>query len=70
MPYNSNERLEREARESLVASDLSAKMKQWRDQSPPPDGGGNGASPLRILLALLVLGGAAWLFWPPAPPSP
>ena len=32
MLYNSNERLEREARESLVASDLSAKMKQWRDQ--------------------------------------
>ncbi|MBK6995230.1 MAG: hypothetical protein IPH31_09985 [Lewinellaceae bacterium] len=64
MPYNSNERLEREARESLVASDLSAKMKQWREQSPPPAGGGGGISPLRILLVLLLLGGAAWLFWP------
>lgn len=65
MPYNSNERLEREARESLVASDLSAKMKQWRNT--PPEGGnrGNGA-PLRILLVLLALGGAAWLFWPKA----
>ncbi|MFN0176005.1 MAG: hypothetical protein ACKVU0_15245 [Saprospiraceae bacterium] len=64
MPYNSKDRLEREARESLVASDLSAKMKQWRDQSPPPSGGGDGISPLRILLVLLFLGGAAWLFWP------
>jgi len=66
MSYNSNERLEREARESLVAADLSAKMKQWRNQSPPPSGGGNGFSPLRILLVLLVLGGAVWLFWPVA----
>ena len=64
MPYNANERLEREARESLVASDLSAKMKQWRDQTPPPKGGGSGGAPLRILLLLLALGGAAWLFWP------
>jgi len=64
MPYNSNERLEREARESLVASDLSAKMKQWREQSPPPAGGGGGISPLRILLVLLLVVGAAWLFWP------
>jgi len=64
MSYNSNERLEREARESLVAADLSAKMKQWRNQSPPPSGGGNGFSPVLILLVLLVLGGAVWLFWP------
>ncbi len=70
MPYNSNERLEREARESLVASDLSAKMKQWRDQGPSPKGGGNNASPLGILLLLLILGGAAWLFWPKYGPSP
>lgn len=62
MPYNSNERLEREARESLVAADLSAKMKQWREQSPPPKGGGG--SPLRFLLLLLAMTGIAWLFWP------
>lgn len=65
MPYNSSEQLEREARESLVASDLSAKMKQWRDQ-PPPQSNGNGGAPLRILLVLLALVGAAWLFWPKA----
>ena len=46
MENNTNERLEREARESLVAADLSAKMKQWRGQSPPPDGGGNGGRTL------------------------
>lgn len=64
MPYNSNDRLEREALESLVASDLSAKMKQWRDQAPPPNGSGNRRNPLLWLMLLLALGVAAWLFWP------
>lgn len=61
MPYDSNERLEREALESLVASDLSAKMKQWGGQDPAPRGGGFFP---RLLLVLLALGVAAWLFWP------
>ena len=64
MPYNSKERLEREALESLVAADLSAKMKQWRNAPPAPPNPGMGNSMLRILLLLLALGGAAWLFWP------
>ncbi len=64
MPYNSKNRLEREALESLVAADLSAKMKHWRNQSPPPNGRGNNGWPIRLLLVLLALGGAAWLFWP------
>jgi hypothetical protein len=58
-----HDRLENEARESLVASELSAKMKQWR-QSPPPPGKGN---PKRLkyltpLLMLLAFGGAAWYY--------
>lgn len=64
MPNNSNDRLERDARESLVASDLSAKMKQWRDNPAPPDND-RGSSPfLKILLILLIAGGGAWFFWP------
>ncbi len=66
IPDNTNERLEREARESLVAADLSAKMKQWRGQSPPPDSGNGGSSKLRLLLLLLAFGGAAWWLWPKA----
>lgn len=65
MADNTNERLEHEARESLVAADLSAKMKQWREQSGSPSDGG-GASWLRILLLLLAFGGAAWWLWPKA----
>lgn len=64
MPYNTNDRLEREASESLVASELSAKMKQWREQAPPPKGRGSGASPFLILLVLFILVGVAWMFWP------
>lgn len=62
MPNNSNDRLEREARESLVAADLSAKMKQWRNSDPPPEKGKGWLLPL--LLLLLAFGGAALLFWP------
>ena len=61
MSEKTNERLEREARESLVAADLSAKMKHWRHQTPPPSGGGGWA---RLLILLLTFGGAAWWFWP------
>jgi tetratricopeptide (TPR) repeat protein len=64
MPDHYHERLEHEARESLVADDLSAKMKQWRDQAPPPKGKKGGGPAFRILLVLLAFGGAAWLFWP------
>jgi TolA-binding protein len=64
MPNNSNDRLEREALESLVAADLSAKMKQWRNSDPPPEKGKGWLLPL--LLLLLAFGGAAWLFWPKA----
>lgn len=70
MLNNSNDRLEREARESLVAADLSAKMKQWRNPDPPP---GKGRGWLLPVLLLLAFGGAAWLFWPkttkPVPPT-
>jgi tetratricopeptide (TPR) repeat protein len=76
MPYNDKERLEREALESLVASDLSAKMKQWRSSNNPPPPPQNRV--LRWLLLLLVIAGAIWLFRPwqaekkaaPAPPAP
>ena len=69
MADKTNERLEHEAREALVAADLSAKMKQWREQpNSPPDGGG--ASWLRILLLLLAFGGAAWWLWPKADEMP
>ncbi len=64
MPYNSNDRLEREALESLVASDLSAKMKQWHDPATPPNGRGNRGNSLLWLLLLIAFGGAVWLFWP------
>ena len=72
MADNTNERLEREAREALVAADLSAKMKQWRQQTPPRR---SGKSLLLLLFLLCVLGGAAWWFWPnteaekPLPPD-
>ncbi|MDX1913746.1 MAG: tetratricopeptide repeat protein [Saprospiraceae bacterium] len=63
MPYNDKERLERESLESLVAADLSAKMKKWRQPNePPPEKGGKW---LRILLMLLIFGGAAWLLFGP-----
>lgn len=64
MSDKTNEKLEREARESLVASDLSAKMKQWKNQPPAPENGNNGGSKLPILLLLLALSGAAWWLWP------
>lgn len=74
MPDNANERLENEALESLVASDLSAKMKQWRGAPPTPPAGGKKRFWMGFML--LALGGAAWLLWPhasakqpmPAPP--
>lgn len=75
MSEKTNERLENEAREALVAADLSAKMKQWRGAPPPPSGG---TGWLRLLIMLLAFGGAAWWFWPqtkvtqtpaPAPPA-
>lgn len=53
-----SEQIEREAREALVAADLSAKMKQW--STPPPGHHKGGRSNLRLLLLLLALGGAAW----------
>ena len=77
MSENTNERLEHEARESLVASDLSAKMKQWREQTPPQPGG-NGRFPWLFIVLLLAIGAAVWWFWPtaedktmsdPAPPA-
>jgi tetratricopeptide (TPR) repeat protein len=75
MPDHYHERLEHQARESLVADDLSAKMKQWQQHAPPPKGKKGGGPLLPILLMLLALGGAAWLFWPSAdanvePPQP
>jgi hypothetical protein len=72
MPDNLNEKMEQEARESLVASDLSAKMKQWRrTPSNTPKFGGF----WRILLLLLVAGGGIWWFRSaslskPQPPPP
>lgn len=65
MPDKTNERLEEEARESLVATDLSAKMKQWRDQ-PPPGAALRGNPGLLLLLLLLIGAGAAWWLWPEA----
>ncbi|MFN0212840.1 MAG: hypothetical protein ACKVT2_01185 [Saprospiraceae bacterium] len=69
MPYNSNKRLEREARESLVASDLSAKMKQWRDPNQDPGEGGNTLLLFRLLLFVALLASALWIFWPPKKPD-
>ncbi len=69
MSNKNTERLEQEARESLVAADLSAKMKQWRPAPETPKGGGRAWS---IILLLSFLG-AAWWFWPSAevpPPQP
>jgi hypothetical protein len=70
MPDKTNERLEREAREALIAADLSAKMKRWR--LPPPGGGNRGNPKLLFLILLLAFGGAAWWLWPDpeAPMSP
>ncbi len=64
MSDKTNEWLEREAREALVAADLSAKMKQWRQETPPRRRGGRPV--LFVLLLLLFLGAAAWWFWPDA----
>ncbi|MBL7827967.1 MAG: hypothetical protein JNJ57_15160 [Saprospiraceae bacterium] len=66
-----NDKLENEAFESLIASDLSAKMKHWGNGPTQPENprGGNWLK----LLALLLVGGAIWWFWPsrqPAPPPP
>lgn len=64
MSDKTNERLEREAREALVAADLSAKMKQWRN--PPPKERNGGSPRFRMLMLLLALGLAAWWVWPAA----
>ncbi|MEO6038072.1 MAG: hypothetical protein ABIQ93_06635 [Saprospiraceae bacterium] len=56
--------LEHEARESLVATDLSAKMKQWGGR-PLGEGGGGKPRALPLFFLLLVCG-AAWWFWPKA----
>ncbi|MBL7806701.1 MAG: hypothetical protein JNN28_02740 [Saprospiraceae bacterium] len=69
MPNNNQERLEHEALESLVANELSAKMKHWRAQNQPPPRR-NGKWFLRLLVMLLVCGGVAWLFWPSPQPRP
>ncbi len=60
------ERLEREAREALVAADLSAKMKQWRPAPEPPKGGGR----VWAIILLLALAAAAWFFWPQTERAP
>jgi hypothetical protein len=66
MSDKTTERLEQEAREALIAADLSARLKQWRGQ-PPPSGGNGGSRPgLILLLLLLAFGGAAWWLWPKA----
>jgi hypothetical protein len=70
----SQERLEQEALNALVAADLSAKMNQWRQTPPPPD---NRRRRWLPLLLLALLGGATWWLWPttapmvpPAAPAP
>lgn len=63
MPNEEKDRLEKEALESLVASDLSEKMKQWSSGPAPqePERSGRRYWWLLVLLPVLALGGWFWL---------
>ncbi len=65
MPYNSNDRLEQEAREALVAADLSARMKQWGKPGEPPNkNGGSKKYAFLLVFVAILCAGLAFLFWP------